>query len=56
MCRVPDAVGGGVSIAYTSARSFDRSNAYVPSSCHLRIHTASRPSRERRSVSVMDRC
>ena len=56
MCREPDTVGGGVSIAYTSARSFDRSNAYVPSSCHLRAQWAARPSRERFSVSVMRRC
>src|SRR5690606_41301322 len=46
MWSAPDTVGGGVSIANTSARSLDRSNAYVPSSCHLCAHRASRPSSE----------
>src|SRR4051812_30204656 len=45
MWRSPDTVGGGVSIAYTSARSLDRSNAYVPSSCHLCDHRSSKPTR-----------
>src|SRR6186713_2067016 len=44
MCSSPDTVGGGVSIAYTSARALLRSNVYVPSSCQRRAHLSSRPS------------
>src|SRR3954468_21150598 len=59
MCSSPDTVGGGVSIAYTFERSFERSNVYVPSSCQRRAHVSSRPSSDGRSggallpVSVM---
>jgi hypothetical protein len=49
ICSSPDTVGGGVSIAYTSERSFERSNAYVPSSCQRRDHLSSRPSSDGRS-------
>src|SRR5690349_7553125 len=49
MCSSPDTVGGGVSMAYTSERSFERSNAYVPSSCQRRAHLSSSPSSDGRS-------
>src|SRR3954471_21658231 len=53
MCSSPDTVGGGVSIAYTSERSFERSNAYMPSSCQRRAHLSSRPSSDGRSGSAL---
>ena len=45
VCFVPLTVGGGVSIAYTSARGRVRSNRYTPDSSHRAVHLASRPSR-----------
>src|SRR3954470_8519017 len=44
-CSDPLTVGGGVSIAYTWSRVFDRSNAYVPSASHRAAHLSSSPSR-----------
>ena len=44
-CRVPDTVGGGVSIEKTSSRALVRSNRKVPSSAQTWRHLASSPSR-----------
>src|SRR5689334_20834488 len=46
MCSSPDTVGGGVSMAYTSDRAFDRSNVYVPASCQRLAQVSSMPSRD----------
>ena len=44
MCSEPEAVGGGVSIEKTSARSAVSSKWYVPSDSHRAPHVASSPS------------
>src|SRR4051812_20584688 len=40
----PLTVGGGVSMAYTSARGRVRSNRYTPDASHCEIHLVSSPS------------
>src|SRR4051794_11984545 len=45
MCSAPLTVGGGVSIEYTSARVFERSNRNVAAASHREAHFSSSPSR-----------